>query len=143
MTRWEGDERGRGVAGAGDHASVVERLLEAMRVPDWVAEEPEVHLVPHIREALAAPGAAFQLEGSETAANGELVVRLRSSAPPDLATTAGLRAAVFGVVGCFAETSTFVQERRDGSAVEFLVITGLLEGRFTPHGHVVRLVVEG
>jgi hypothetical protein len=131
------------VAGASHHAAAVERLLEAMRMPDWVAEEPEVHLVPHIREALAAPGATLRVDGFETAAHGELVVRLRDSRPAAQRTPAGLRAAAFALAGSFGETSTFVQERRDGARVEFLVVTGLLEGRFTPHGHVVRLVVEG
>ena len=83
------------MAGAGHHAAAVELLLEAMRTPDWVAEEPEVHLVPHIREALAAPGAALQVDGFETAANGELVVRLRDSRPADQRSPAGLRAAAF------------------------------------------------
>jgi len=121
----------------------VERLLEAMRTPDWVAEEPEVHLVPHIREALAAPGAALQVEGFEAAANGELAVRLRDSRPANQRTPAGLRAAAFALAGSFGEMTTFVQQRRDGARVEFLVVTGLLDGRFTPHGHVVRLVVVG
>jgi len=132
------------VAGADRHTPSVERLVGAMRAPDWVAEEPEVHLVPHIREALERSDAAFAAVGFETAASGELVVRLRPSrAGPELA-GAGLRAAVFALVGSFAEPSTFVEEAREGPGVEFLVVTGILEeqSRFAPHGHVVRLVVE-
>ena len=52
---------------------------------------------------------------------------------------------MFRVVGAFAEGTTVVEERRDAGRVEFVVTTGLLEGQsvFRPHGHVVRLVVEG
>ena len=46
--RWDTDERGRGVASAADFAPALERLLEASRKPDWVAEEPEHHLLPHV-----------------------------------------------------------------------------------------------
>jgi hypothetical protein len=64
--------------------------------------------VPHIREALAAPGAAFHLTGIETPPNGELVIRLLPSGPPGPLYPARLRAAVLGVVGWLAEPSTFV-----------------------------------
>ena len=78
--RWEGDERGVGVAGAAEHAPAVDRLLEAMGASDWVAEEPETHLVPHIRDALADGG--LEPAGFETASDGELVVRLRAAGSP-------------------------------------------------------------
>ena len=47
--RWDTDERGRGIASADAFAPALERLLEAARRPDWVAEEPEHHLLPHVR----------------------------------------------------------------------------------------------
>ena len=140
--RWEGDELGRGVASAAGHAGGVERLLAAMRAPDWVADDPEAHLLPHIREALARRGMPLHLVGFETAPDGELVVRLRADGAGGIGGIPGpgaRRAAVLAVVGSFAETTTFVEERDGG---EFVVVTGLLEGRFAPHGHVVRLLIE-
>src|SRR5919199_6297223 len=50
--RWDGDERGHGVANALSASHAVARLLEAMALPDWVAEQPEVHLLPHIEAGL-------------------------------------------------------------------------------------------
>ena len=52
--RWDGDERGRGVADGGAFAAGAEELLEAMGTPDWVAEEPEAHLLPHLRRSVAS-----------------------------------------------------------------------------------------
>ena len=46
--RWDTDERGRGIASAAAFAPALERLLDAARRPDWVAEEPEHHLLPHV-----------------------------------------------------------------------------------------------
>jgi hypothetical protein len=46
--RWDDDERGEGVADAGAFAQGAEELVDAMRRPNWVAEQPEVHLLPHL-----------------------------------------------------------------------------------------------
>lgn len=52
--RWDTDERFAGVADASAFAAAVEALAELARRPGWVTEEPEepeVHLVPHLRDA--------------------------------------------------------------------------------------------
>src|SRR5947209_3029975 len=54
--RWEGDERGRGIGDGEWIAPTVARLLDALGLSDWVAEEPDVHLLPHLRRACALPG---------------------------------------------------------------------------------------
>ena len=41
--RWDGDERGRGIASGESHAPHARRLLQALERPDWVTEEPHVH----------------------------------------------------------------------------------------------------
>src|SRR5262245_47604248 len=48
VARWDGDERGRGVASADGEVVELERLRAAMALPDWVAEEPDLHLLPHV-----------------------------------------------------------------------------------------------
>jgi hypothetical protein len=57
------------------------------------------------------------------------------------------RAAVFSLIGAFAESATYVRQRRDGSAVSlrFEVGTGELapDARFEAHGHVVLINVLG
>jgi hypothetical protein len=44
--RWEDDERGEGVADASQFADGASEPIAAMRRPNWVAEQPELHLPP-------------------------------------------------------------------------------------------------
>jgi hypothetical protein len=60
--RWDIDERGRGVADASQFAQGAGELVDAMREPNWVAEEPEAHLLPHLRRACEAADAPLVLE---------------------------------------------------------------------------------
>ena len=137
--RWEGDERGRGVGDAAQFGDGPSNLITAMRNAGWVAEDPAAHLLPHIEAAIGA-GAPFAIDSTETELDGTYVVRLRANIGDNGRPRAALRAAIFALVGSFAEPTTYMEER-DG---EFLVVTGLLEGqtRFASHGHVVRLIVE-
>src|SRR6266508_1342165 len=60
--RWDGDERGHGVAGGESHKPHALRLVKALELPDWVAEDPELHLLPHLERA--ALGLGFGLGGA-------------------------------------------------------------------------------
>jgi hypothetical protein len=55
--RWDIDERGRGVADARHFADGARELVDAMVEEDWVAEDPDAHLLPHIRRACERDGA--------------------------------------------------------------------------------------
>ncbi len=46
--RWDTDTRFAGVADAVAFAPAIEELAALARRPGWVAEEPGVHLVPHL-----------------------------------------------------------------------------------------------
>ena len=139
--RWDADERGTGVADAAAFAPAAEELLAAMRAPDWVAEEPELHLLPHVRRACES--LPLLLVGTRTADDGSFGVELRWTGEKQR--PAEVRAAIFALVGSFAESSTHVaQLAGDGDSVSFDVVTGTLGGaRFAPHGHAVRLTVAG
>ena len=57
-----------------------------------------------------------------------------------------VRAAVFALVGSFAEAATYVRQRRitaaKGETLLFEIVTGSLgDGTFAPHGHTVRMTV--
>ena len=59
-----------------------------------------------------------------------------------------IRAAVFALVGSFAESATYVRQRRTLAAENgdetllFEIVTGVLDdGAFAPHGHTVRITV--
>jgi hypothetical protein len=139
--RWDDDERGEGVADARALASGAEDLVDAMRRPNWVAEQPEVHLLPHLQQSCES--LPFELVGAQVSEDGSYDVELRWTG--ETARIGEVRAAVFTLVGGFAEVYTYVRQRRGADAVVFEVVTGILgeESSFSPHGHTVRLSVAG
>ncbi len=108
-----------------------------MLEPDWVAEEPEAHLLPHVERTCREHGwemASWQIV--------DAVLEIDVVAPkgPHASTP---RQVAFTLLGSFAEAATHVAELEPdvGKDVELLVTTGMLEGQtpFVPHGHTVRL----
>jgi hypothetical protein len=144
--RWDGDERGKGVADARALAPGAGELADAMRTPNWVAERPEVHLLPHIERACES--LPFEVAGTSTSADGTFELRLRCTQKE--AKTGEVRAAVFSLLGSFAEIATYVRQRRVDSAdasagaLLFEIVTGFLSSdtAFVPHGHAVRVSVS-
>ena len=129
--RWDTDERGRGVADASALAPGVHELAQALTVEDWVAEEPELHLLPHIEQACDEAG--FELLDHRLE---EAVFTIRV-AWPGTPRPAEMRAAAFVIVGSFAESATSIRQRD----LSFEIVTGLLDvdTKFKSHGHLVRL----
>jgi hypothetical protein len=137
--RWDDDERGEGVADGLAFAPGVEELVAALQEERWVAEEPELHLLPHIERACAA--SRFELRSADAAADGALDVTLHWLGDGGIG---ALRADVFALVGSFAESATYVRQRRiEGRPLQFEIATGMLgDGSFAPHGHTLRLAIE-
>jgi uncharacterized protein YihD (DUF1040 family) len=137
--RWDIDERGRGVASAASAVPDLERLRIAMLEPDWVAEDPDLHLLPHIERLCAERG--WNISRSDVV---DAVLEVDVDTPRG--TAASPREAAFAIVGTFAEASTHVVERSPdvGKSVEIHATTGMLEGdgEFAPHGHTVRIRVR-
>ena len=134
--RWDTDERGHGVADARQFAGAARDLVAAMEAADWVAEEPEAHLLPHIRRMCEASPLALAEAG--VAEDGVLVVELHwqggdESHWPE----------VWRVIGSFAESASYLHQRSENGTDVFDVVTGMLaaETVFAPHGHTVRLRV--
>jgi hypothetical protein len=140
--RWEGDEIGVGVGDAGEFAPGLRRLLGEMTMPDWVTEDPQVHVLPQIERALEASDAAFRLV-DDVILSAVYAVTLAWQRKDG--TFADLRRDVFALIGAFAENATHVQQRVRADRIEFDVVTGTLEGqsRFRTHGHALRLKVVG
>ena len=139
--RWEGDARGVGIGDGRAFRPGVEALAGAMADAGWVAEDPDAHLLPHVRRACAASGRFRVLDEGGQDSVYEVVLDWT----PERATRPDLREDVFALVGSFAEHSTHVRQRTAGDAVEFDVTTGMLAGEtpFRPHGHLVRLRIVG
>jgi hypothetical protein len=147
--RWDGDDRGQGIGDAAQLVSGANDLVAAFSEPAWVAEQPELHLLPHI-EAWCERDGRLALTGAYTNDADAYVLDLGWR---DATGSVGaVRAAVFSLIGSFAESATYVRQRRvavdgGGSAVrlQFEVGTGELapDAGFEPHGHVVLINVDG
>jgi hypothetical protein len=137
--RWDGDTRGRGVADATPFVDGAAELVDSMRTPDWVAEEPEAHLLPHLRQA--AEGLPLAFDATRTLDDGTFEVELTWTG--EEVGIGEIRRAVYALVGSVAETATYVRQRRNGDSATFELVTGIIgeDARFEPHGHAVRFRV--
>ena len=138
--RWDADERGEGVADAARFAEDADELIAAMRRANWVAEQPELHLLPHLEQACES--LPLRILDARTSDDGSYDVQLRWTGVE--AGVGAVRAAVFALLGGIAEPASYVRQRRseDDATLTFEVVTGIVdEGPFTPHGHTLRLSV--
>jgi hypothetical protein len=147
--RWDGDKRGAGVGDAAQLVPGASELVAAFSETAWVAEQPEIHLRPHV-EAWCERDRRLRLRNAYSDDRHAYVLDLEWRGAP--AGVGEARAAVFSLIGSFAESVTYVRQRRvgrdaDGSSqkLRFEVGTGELapEARFEPHGHVVMINVAG
>jgi hypothetical protein len=147
--RWEYDDRGQGVGDAAQLVAGATELVAAFRESAWVAEQPELHLWPHI-EAWYRDDQRLRLKHAHADDADAYVLDLEWCGARGSVGEA--RAAAFSLIGSFAESATYVRQRRitngsTGSAItlRFEVGTGELapESRLAPHGHVVVIDVTG
>jgi hypothetical protein len=147
--RWDGDDRGRGIGDAEQLVPGASELVAAFSESEWVAELPEHHLRPHVEEWCKQDG-RLTLTDAVVDDRDAYVLELKWIGEP--AGVGQVRAAVFSLVGSFAESATYVRQRTvqrdpDSSAVSlrFEVGTGELasEARFHPHGHTLVINVAG
>ena len=136
--RWDSDERGRGIASARQNLPAIEQLAELAGTSDWVAEDPETHLLPGVRERAEISG--LSIDSVEVEPDGALRVRLGSATR---LSRREIRQSVWTILGGVVELSTLVRETQAGDLVQFEVVTGIPpgEGRFATHGHTLRVEV--
>ena len=137
--RWDPDERGIGVADARAHLARLDALRAAAAEDGWIAEEPEAHLLPHIRRHVEEDG-QLAIDGTATEPDGTFVVDLRWTGPAD-ADRVTIRVAAYGLIGSVAEGISAIAEVREPTFLVFEVVTGMLAGEsaFASHGHTLRL----
>lgn len=140
--RWDGDENLRGIASGKMMSPQVERLLDLMAEPDWVAEDPNIHLYPHVMHSIEKIR-SLEVIRAEEIPHGVYEVKLRWE--PTDSDAPNLRSEIFSIIGSFAEVSTSVEQKVVGDEIHFEVVTGTPpEGSpFKSHGHLVRLRVTG
>jgi hypothetical protein len=139
--RWEGDDCGVGIDDGQPFMPGVAELLNEMERAHWVAEEPEVHLLPHVQRAVEA-GGQFTIESAEL---WGAIYEIRLRWLRDGASLRALRGAVYALVAAVAETHTHVRQRIGDDRITFDVTIGTLDtdAPFKGHGHLLRLVVRG
>jgi hypothetical protein len=136
--RWDGDERGDGVADAAKFVDGTTELIAAMRRLNWVAEQPEVHLLPHLEQACKA--LPLEILAARTMEDGSYEVELGWTG--DEPGVGAIRATIFTLLGGIAEPSTYVRQHRTDAALTFEVVTGIVDDEpFKSHGHTLRLSV--
>lgn len=149
LRRWEDDDRGHGVGDAAQLVAGAAELVAVFSEAMWVAELPEIHLRPHV-EAWCRRDGRLALTGAHTDDTHAYILDLEWRGAR--ASVGEARAAVFSLVGSFAESATYVRQRRvrdradcSRAKLRFEVGTGELapDARFAPHGHVVVLNVAG
>jgi hypothetical protein len=138
--RWDTDERGHGLADARRLSAGAQELLDAMLEEQWVAEEPELHLLSHLRAACERDGAPLALDAAEVEADGTLALTVSWHGD-----AGSPYAAAFALLGEVAEPASYVRFRKEEGALVFDVVTGLLatDTPFATHGHTLRLTVVG
>jgi hypothetical protein len=137
--RWDTDERRHGVADAATMAPFVDELGKLVTVPGWVAEEPELHLLPHIERVISAePDASI---ADTRVVDGVLQVDIEI---PRDASRGRAREVAYRAVASFGEALTLVRQAGDGDEPTFEVVTGMLPGsaEFATHGHRVTIRVR-
>jgi hypothetical protein len=140
--RWDTDERGRGIGDAQAFVDGAAELMKAMQTSDWVAEDADAHLLPHLERACASlplelvhaettPDAAFEISVAWTGSEGAV---------------SAVHESTFALIGSIAESATYIRHRRtDRAELVFDVVTGMLQGdtQFASHGHTLRVRVSG
>jgi hypothetical protein len=136
--RWDTDDQFTGVSDASQFAPAVEELAALARRPHWVAEDPELHLAPHLRRAKVR---GLHVGEIRTEREGVLAV----TAECDQGASRGeVRRLAWALLGTIAEPAASVRERHDDDdAAVFDVVTGIPDnaGPFAGHGHTLRLTI--
>lgn len=135
--RWDDDERGHGVADARASLPAIQQLADLAGSRDWVAEDPEAHLLPGLRERIEISG--LSLDEARADPDGTLTLRLASSTK---LSRREIRQSVWSILGGAAELSSHVNETTADGVVRFDIVTGIPPGgHFATHGHTLRVEV--
>ncbi|MFB9968049.1 hypothetical protein ACFFOP_36360 [Sinosporangium siamense] len=137
--RWDIDERFTGIATGQALAPAVERLVEHLHREGWVAEDPEAHLLPHLRRACGAPGSPWRLLGGRLLDDGVYEVEVAAAAEP---AGAGLPIRDALVLLASVAEASFAARQVDEDTIE--CVTGMLDGdgAYAAHGHLIRLRIR-
>ena len=143
--RWDIDERGEGIGDARAQKGRIDLLGSHAGRANWIAEEPDAHLWPHLEQAISAPGSPWIDANHTIDAAGRLILDLVHEPLDGDRARAGRLADVLRLLGSVVEGATFVEidDLRDDGALVVDVVTGMLDDQtpFKAHGHTLRFRV--
>ncbi|MEV7005387.1 hypothetical protein [Streptosporangium sp. NPDC051022] len=142
--RWDSDDRFIGIASGKAIAPSVEQLLAHMGRDGWVTEEPDVHLLPRLRQVADGPDSPWRITGAHLTDDSVYVVDLAPASGADGAdrTDGAARGLPMGdvlrLLSTIAEAAFFARQI-DDRTVDCAM--GMLDGDgvFATHGHLIRL----
>jgi hypothetical protein len=136
--RWDTDERLRGVADASAMLPYVDELRDLVTTADWIAEDPEAHLLPHIERLIAGqPGMTLT---ATRVVSGTLELDLGVGGE---SSRGDVRELAYRIVAAVAEGVTLVREVGDPDDPVFEAVTGMPSAAaFATHGHTLRIRVR-
>jgi hypothetical protein len=137
LPRWDGDDVFEGVGTASWLIPSLDQLTRLAARPGWVAEAPETHLAPHLRDAVDAAGFRWLSDRVDSEGTYEVTLGLDPRA-----TRRAARREAWVVIGSVAEQTSHVVERDLPEGTVFEVVTGAPDGAFAGHGHTVRLIIS-
>ena len=135
--RWDGDEAGHGISDGVGFASPLRALLEEMTRSDWNTEQPEAHLLPHLKRWIERPGSPWTLRSAGPADD---VLELELDHTDARGTD--LREDIYPLIATIAEPTTVIVERDEPAAHVVEVVLATIPGQAPfprGHGHLVRL----
>jgi hypothetical protein len=137
--RWDTDERGHGIADAAALTPWIDELRTLVTTPDWVTEEPELHLLPHFERAVAAERDVALSATRVTNGVLEIDLDLLPRASPGR-----VRELAYRLVSAVGEAVTLVRQVGDHERATFEVVTGTPPGSsaFATHGHTMRILIR-
>jgi len=140
--RWDIDTRGSGIGEGTWLLPDLGATIGALGTHGWITEEPDAHLLPHLRRACQAADSPWTLRGTDLQGTVYLIDLDWRRPDPHLGR---LRADAFALIGVIAESATFVRQRLTAERIEFHFATGMLDGDgpFKGHGHLLRLRISG
>jgi len=136
--RWDTDERGHGIGDASAHLDAINELAELASRPDWVAEDPEEHLLPGLRQGAEATG--LTITSFAATPDGTFTVHVKGASGMS---RRQVRQAAWTALGAVAELASHVREVHGDAGTVFEVVTGNPDSqRFATHGHSLKLVAD-
>jgi hypothetical protein len=116
----------------------LDELRDLVTTADWIAEDPEAHLLPHIEQLIAGQPGVTLTAARVVAGTLELDLETRADSA-----RGEVRGLAYRIVAAVAEGITLVRQVGDPGNPVFEAVTGMPSGTaFATHGHTLRIRIR-